>query len=604
MGVRWTRSKKAARGLRPPQRGAPALPAAPLPVEEGAERWLVIGALAVYLTLVLRTAWVTDDAFISLRTVDNFLHGYGLRWNVSERVQTYTHPLWLFALIGVNALWRDPFYSTVALSVTTAAAAVALLAFGLGRTAVQAVFAVTMLALSKAFVDFSTSGLENPLSHLLLGAFAWIYLTPARLPAFLARRPVFTLALVAGLAVLNRQDTGLVVLPGLVHVAVRSTRERGLRATLAELGLGFAPFGAWLCFSLFYYGFPFPNTAYAKLSTGIEGSRLREQGVIYLLNTVVWDPALVALLVIGSCLGFSSSDPKQRWFTLGALLYLAYVVNVGGDFMAGRFLTVPAYALACVLAVRPVLPARPVHVLSLALPFVLLFVVEAGTEAWPVVGKDVKGSGVIDERIFYRNHASLMLAARNKELPAQAWMRDGRDDARRGVKFRESGTVGYRGYFAGPSVHYIDHYALADPLLSHLRVADPRGFRIGHFRRRLPRGYRATLQGGSCRMSRELCRYYAELTLLTRAPLLSWPRIAAIARMNLGLDDGLLRQMAPDDEGDEPQRHKKSDKRGPAGADTEATRDDDDDDDDDASESKDATKAVNHGAQPAPSAGE
>jgi len=572
-----------------------------MPAGDGAERWLVVGALAVYLTLVLRTAWVTDDAFISLRTVDNFLHGYGLRWNVSERVQAYTHPLWLFALIGVNALWHDPFYSTLALSITTSVGAVALVAFGLGRTAVQAVFAVTMLAFSRAFVDFSTSGLENPLSHLLLGAFAWIYLTPARLPAFLAQRPVFALALVAGLAALNRQDTLLVVLPGLVHVAVRSGRERGLRRTLAELGLGFAPFGIWLCFSLFYYGFPFPNTAYAKLSTGIEASRLREQGLVYLLNTVVWDPAVIALLLLGLCLGFSSSDPRQRWFTLGALLYLGYVVNVGGDFMAGRFLTVPAYALACVLAVRPFLASRPVHVLALALPFVLLFSVEAGTEAWPIVAKDVKGSGVIDERIFYRNHASLMFAARNKEMPDHPWVHEGRRDARRAVKLRETGTIGYRGYFAGPSVHYIDHYALADPLLSHLRVADPRGFRIGHFRRSLPRGYRATLQTGGCRMSRELCRYYVELSLLTRAPLLSWPRFAAIARMNLGLDDALLGKVAPENSADEPRRHEKADKHGPAGDGAQAAGDDDDDDDDDDPEAKDDPNAASDSAKPVPS---
>ena len=601
MGVRWSRSKTAARALRPIAKVtfAPAIAATPT---ESAERWLVAGALAVYLTLVLRTAWVTDDAFISLRTVDNFLHGYGLRWNVSERVQAYTHPLWLFALIGVNALWHDPFYSTLALSITTSVAAVALVAFGLGRTAVQAVFAVTMLALSRAFVDFSTSGLENPLSYLLIGAFAWIYLTPARLPAFFAQRPVFALALLAGLAALNRQDTLLVVLPGLVHVAVRSGRERGLRPTLAELGLGFAPFVAWLCFSLFYYGFPFPNTAYAKLSTGIEASRLREQGVIYLLNTVVWDPAVVALLLLGLCLGFSSSDPRQRWFTLGALLYLVYVVNVGGDFMAGRFLTVPAYALACVLAVRPFLLVRPVHALALGLPFLLLFSVDAGIETWPVV-RDLTRSGIADERLVYRNHASLMLSVRNQQMPDHHWVRDGQGDARRGVKLEETGTIGYRGYFAGPSVHYIDHYALADPLLSHLRVADPRGFRIGHFRRNLPKGYGATLQSGGCRMSRELCRYYAELSLLTRAPLVSWPRFVAIVRMNLGLDDALLGKAAPDNAGDEPRRHKKADKHGPAGEGAQAAGDDDDDDDD-ASEPKDETNAAGDGAKPAPSASE
>ena len=35
----------------------------------------------------------------------------------------------------------------------------------------MSVLALSTLALSKAFVDYSTSGLENPLTHLLLAGF-------------------------------------------------------------------------------------------------------------------------------------------------------------------------------------------------------------------------------------------------------------------------------------------------------------------------------------------------------------------------------------------------------------------------------------------------
>ena len=45
---------------------------------------------AIFLVVLVRSAWVSEDAYITLRTVDNFVNGYGLRWNVSERVQTYT----------------------------------------------------------------------------------------------------------------------------------------------------------------------------------------------------------------------------------------------------------------------------------------------------------------------------------------------------------------------------------------------------------------------------------------------------------------------------------------------------------------------------------
>ena len=39
-----------------------------------------------------------DDAHMTFRSVWNFVHGYGLTYNPDERVQAYTHPLWMFAI--------------------------------------------------------------------------------------------------------------------------------------------------------------------------------------------------------------------------------------------------------------------------------------------------------------------------------------------------------------------------------------------------------------------------------------------------------------------------------------------------------------------------
>ena len=57
-------------------------------------------AVALFLVVVFCGAWLCDDAYISFRTADNFVHGYGLTWNVQERVQAYTHPLWLLLFSG------------------------------------------------------------------------------------------------------------------------------------------------------------------------------------------------------------------------------------------------------------------------------------------------------------------------------------------------------------------------------------------------------------------------------------------------------------------------------------------------------------------------
>src|SRR5690348_16048670 len=64
-------------------------------------------AVAAFLVLEIKDAWLSDDAYITFRTVYNFTHGYGLVWNVGERVQSYTHPLWMFLLTIAYALGHD-----------------------------------------------------------------------------------------------------------------------------------------------------------------------------------------------------------------------------------------------------------------------------------------------------------------------------------------------------------------------------------------------------------------------------------------------------------------------------------------------------------------
>ena len=43
-----------------------------------------------FALFVLVNAWVSEDAYITLRVIDNFFNGYGLRWNINERVQVDT----------------------------------------------------------------------------------------------------------------------------------------------------------------------------------------------------------------------------------------------------------------------------------------------------------------------------------------------------------------------------------------------------------------------------------------------------------------------------------------------------------------------------------
>src|SRR6185503_5136722 len=46
-----------------------------------------------------------DDAMISMVYAKNFVEGFGLNWaRFGPPVEGFTHPLWMFAMIPVNAL--------------------------------------------------------------------------------------------------------------------------------------------------------------------------------------------------------------------------------------------------------------------------------------------------------------------------------------------------------------------------------------------------------------------------------------------------------------------------------------------------------------------
>ncbi|HEY5658615.1 MAG TPA: hypothetical protein VIY27_12575, partial [Myxococcota bacterium] len=193
--------------------------------------------LLVFAVVLVRNAWVCDDAYISYRTVQNFVNGYGLTWNPGERVQAYTHPLWLFLHAALYGITSEIYYTSLAVSLGISLCAVSLGALRLAVSAGSAVVGLCVLLLSKAFVDYSTSGLENPLTHLLLAVFLLLYFAPRTRSA----RGLALLAFVGVLGVLNRMDALLLFLPPL---AFRLWQQRGRGAWLAA-AVGLSPCALW-----------------------------------------------------------------------------------------------------------------------------------------------------------------------------------------------------------------------------------------------------------------------------------------------------------------------------------------------------------------------
>ena len=494
--------------------------------------------LVVFVIILVRSAWIFDDAYITLRTVDNLYHGYGLTWNIGERVQTFTHPLWLLVLAITYFLSENSYFLLITLSIVITSTTVILLLYKLASSTPHAIIGILMLLTSKAFIDFSTSGLENPLSHLIFTVFIIVFLYKSN-----SNYCLLFLMLTASLGMLNRMDLALLFIPALLYgIQKRHTRQDILFAIL-----GMTPIIFWEIFSLLYYGFLFPNTAYAKLNTGIPVSSLANQGVLYLLNSISRDPATIGFIFTSVLISVIERDSRRMILASSFILYVLYIIRIGGDYMTGRFLSVIVCGAVALITSSKLFS----HKQSFNMALIALALLNLATPKPPLLynagdSRDETGpmgiyNGVEDGRFSNYQQTGLLTLTITEAMPRMGWAYEGREAREKGYKVVDRGAIGAFGYYAGPDVHIVDWYGIGDPLLARLHVDDPNNWWIGHFYRSIPEGYLETLENGSIAIrDPNLATYYEKLTIVTQGKLFDANRLVEIWRFNTGYYQPLL----------------------------------------------------------------
>jgi arabinofuranosyltransferase len=497
-------------------------------------RRLTILWLSLFGLALARTAWVGDDAYFTFRTIDNAVHGYGLRWNVAERVQAYTHPLWMLLLTPLYWLTGEPYFTSIAVAMALTLLTVWLL-LRRAPSAWSAAAGLTVLLGSRAFIDYSTSGLENPLTHLLLVLFLG--------RAISERRPATPTMLLAGLLLLNRLDLAFLVGPVLVTLLPWTRSWRAYR----PVAIGLLPLALWELFSIVYYGFPVPNTAFAKIKTGVPSGELLTQGFTYVLDSVARDPLTLLAIVATAVWAVVENPRRTRPIGIAMLLHLAVVTYAGGDFMSGRMFAAPLVAAVFVLVrcdAADLIEYDWTPTLLAAVIGIAAFRAIAIGQAVADANDIVAASGVSDERAAYFRSNGLVAYARDAPFwPRNKWIENGIQARAEGPRVLVYCCNGMFGYAAGPSVHIVDSLGLGDPLLA--RLPAEKGWRVGHFGRAVPRGYVETLETGANRTAAPfIAAYYSRLSIITRGPLWDRRRLLTILRMNLGTYESLLDQAA------------------------------------------------------------
>ncbi len=558
---------------------------------------LVLLPVLYFFAILFKTSWICDDAYITFRTVDNFIHGLGLRWNVIDRVQTYTNPLWMFAVSGAYAITREIYYTVTVLMFAASLGAILILIQSIATSHLSAAVGVLILATSKAFTDYSTSGLENPLTHLILAAFIAAYFAPGR-------RRLLTLSLLLALAMVNRLDTVLLLAPAVVAAAWNRPRPGRIRDDSRRLdpllGLGDL-LGSLLRVSVPELGLckargrnRFRRPSRAGLRVPLErdpvgpadaarlarrvGPRVRAQRTRRRAGHDAAghapDPSSartpVAPLSPPNSLSSPSSptppslptsltsmtsptpmtaatppagerSPSEAPIGIGIALYLLYTIRIGGDFMSGRFLAAPLFCAVALLSRRNLLAgrSRAIRLTPIALVVALGFLsIDPPLLSGPKCGVGrtdlVDARGISDERAYYYQGCGLLRAFEGCRLPCHFLRTRGNETREEGPLIRTAVSIGLVGFYAGPEPYLIDFYGLADPFVARLPLKDPSDWRIGHFTRDVSPEYLESIRTGENKLrDPRQRRLWDDLLLVTQAPILLPQRIAAVVRLNL-----------------------------------------------------------------------
>jgi len=507
-----------------------------------------VTATVLVALVALRLAWFVDDALITLRSALNITHGWGPGFNATESVQAYTHPLWylLWLFIGVTS---DQWIVGILLASVALTSIAAGLLFWQVMSVLRLVVVALILLTSNAFMEYSSSGLENSLSYAMIALVFVLTLKAAgdRLDAPTlgasagAPRPAeLSWAILLGLSLagllLTRFDLAIIVAVPVCLLAWSLRRQWRLLAACAG-GL-LLPLLIWFSWAYLTYRSFLPNTFLAKRNLEIPQYELTVQGLRYLWLSFDMDRVTLVALVVGLAVSLALGPWLVRAWAIGVIAYLGYVVWIGGDWMAGRFLAVPTFVAMFALGVagrRRSSPAvggsstgtQPSRLVALAA--LVLLVLAAGfaggrapssvlvpsAERWDVDQNfnfginDALGAAaaapltlksVVDQLSLAYSRpplqplgdgSGLFLQLREVDRTAKEWPTNDGGFTLPSEVGVFCGGLGYLGIATGPTVHLIDDCALTDRYLASRPsgTREPFAWKPGHFHRPIPQGY-------------------------------------------------------------------------------------------------------------------
>ncbi len=235
---------------------------------------ILLTILFLYLYKSLR--FVQDDAYITFRYVKNFIAGNGLVFNIGEYVEGYTNFLWLLLLSLTSILGfgieqtstnLSIFFAIVTIVLTYIITKVALNSSNGNQPTVRktlvALIPSALLILTNSFGYWAVSGMETTLFVALVMVSILVYFTQP------GGKLKYSLPVLMFFIYLLRPEGIVVFLIIYSHKVFyiflqKNNLKSDVKKLIQDVSLFVVLIAVYTAFRLFYFGYPFPNTYYAK----------------------------------------------------------------------------------------------------------------------------------------------------------------------------------------------------------------------------------------------------------------------------------------------------------------------------------------------------
>ncbi len=294
-----------------------------------------------------------DDAYISFRYGRNMMLGNGLVYNAGEYVEGYTNFLW--------TVITSPFTTVKGIDISVFALSLGLLIsifnifflFRLIKLFPEIFYnlpvhlfllPIIFFVLDDSLAFWAIGGMEFPIYTLFILGIIYNYFKINEG----ANRLYYMLGFMM-LCTMTRPEGNMIFAVALLHMILQRKKIENFKPLLLKLILFYTLFfTVYYGFKYFYYGHLIPNTFYAKGVTdltmniylGAKYLALCTGARLYIFIFILFIPFKKAI-----------KDFKQSFLILFCLVYILYLIGVGGDWMIANRFFVPILPLLYILSV-------------------------------------------------------------------------------------------------------------------------------------------------------------------------------------------------------------------------------------------------------------